>query len=83
MGFCIYMKPLYIQRLLTVMLEEYEDIEYMLSTLEAETATPQESRKIRALLKNLDEQNHRLLERLHTPLPKKIEPAGLRSRQSV
>lgn len=55
------MKPVYVQQLLKVLLEEYEDIDYMLESLAASGATKRENANIRRLLTKLSQQNDRLL----------------------
>lgn len=57
------MKTVYVQHLLKVLLEEYEDIDYMLDTLESEKPNKKDSEKIRALLSKLGRQNDKLLTR--------------------
>ncbi len=57
------MKTIYVQHLLKVLLEEYEDIDYMLETLAAEKPNRRESEKIRRLLSRLSRQNEKLLHR--------------------
>ncbi|MEX2209696.1 MAG: hypothetical protein WD603_03260 [Patescibacteria group bacterium] len=57
------MKTIYVQHLLKVLLEEYEDIDYMLETVAAENPTRRESEKIRRLLNRLSQQNEKLLHR--------------------
>ncbi len=66
------MNPLYIQRLLSVLLEEYQDIDYMLGSMEG--ISLKDDKQIRQLLNQLDRENHRLIERLapqptETPVP--------------
>jgi hypothetical protein len=57
------MKTVYVQHLLKVLLEEYEDIDYMLETLQAEKPTRRDSEKIKRLLNELGQQNKKLLTR--------------------
>ena len=57
------MKPIYVQHLLQVLLEEYEDIDYMLTTLESERPSRRDQEKIRLLLSQLDLENHKLLDK--------------------
>ncbi len=57
------MKTVYVQHLLKVLLEEYEDIDYMLETLESEKPNQQDAEKIRGLLSKLGRQNEKLLTR--------------------
>ena len=57
------MKPLYVQHLLKVLLEEYEDIEFMLDALSNQQPSRRESEKIRALLSQLSQENDKLLTR--------------------
>lgn len=57
------MKTIYVQHLLKVLLEEYEDIDYMLETLAAEKPNRRDSEKIRRLLNKLSQQNNKLLSR--------------------
>ena len=57
------MKTVYVQHLLKVLLEEYEDIDYMLETLQAEQPSKRDSEKIRELLNRLNQQNEKLLTR--------------------
>lgn len=57
------MKTVYVQHLLKVLLEEYEDIDYMLETLQAERPNKREAEKIRVLLNRLSRQNQKLLTR--------------------
>lgn len=57
------MKTVYVQHLLKVLLEEYEDIDYMLDTLESEKPNKRDAEKIRALLSKLGQQNEKLLTR--------------------
>ncbi|MDZ4247933.1 MAG: hypothetical protein U1D32_01495 [Patescibacteria group bacterium] len=57
------MKTVYVQHLLKVLLEEYEDIDYMLEALAAEKPTRRDSQKIRHLLSQLSQENDKLLSR--------------------
>lgn len=57
------MKTVYVQHLLKVLLEEYEDIDYMLESLAAEKPTRRDSEKIRRLLNQLSQENSKLLSR--------------------
>lgn len=57
------MKTVYVQHLLKVLLEEYEDIDYMLDTLESEKPNQHDAEKIRLLLSKLGRQNEKLLTR--------------------
>lgn len=57
------MKPLYVQHLLKVLLEEYEDIEFMLENLESQAPSHRDHEKIRHLLSQLSEENNKLLGR--------------------
>lgn len=59
------MKPIYVQHLLKVLLEEYEDIDYMLEALAAEKPNRRDAEKIRQLLKLLGKQNEKLLTRFN------------------
>lgn len=61
------MKPLYVQHLLKVLLEEYEDIEFMLDSLAGQQPSRRESEKIRALLSQLSQENDKLLDRFSQP----------------
>ncbi|MEX2043593.1 MAG: hypothetical protein WD926_01720 [Patescibacteria group bacterium] len=60
------MKTVYVQHLLKVLLEEYEDIDYMLEALAAEKPTQRDSRKIRQLLSQLSQENDKLLARFES-----------------
>ncbi len=55
------MKPIYIQHLLSVLLEEFEDLDYMLESLPK--ASRRDKAKIQNLLSQLYDQNGRLLQR--------------------
>ncbi|MDP4000250.1 MAG: hypothetical protein Q8Q11_02355 [bacterium] len=57
------MKTVYVQHLLKVLLEEYEDIDYMLEALAAEKPNRRDSQKIRHLLSQLSQENDKLLSR--------------------
>lgn len=57
------MKTVYVQHLLKVLLEEYEDIDYMLDTLQSEKPSSKEAARIRRLLNQLNSQNEKLLTR--------------------
>jgi hypothetical protein len=57
------MKTVYVQHLLKVLLEEYEDIDYMLESLAAEKPTRRDSEKIKRLLNKLSQENSKLLSR--------------------
>lgn len=57
------MKTVYVQHLLKVLLEEYEDIDYMLDALESEKPSARDAEKIRSLLGKLGRQNEKLLTR--------------------
>lgn len=61
------MNPIYIQRLLAVLLEEYEDVDYMLSSIDLKKGNWRKNKEIRALLQRLDKENHRLLDQFETP----------------
>lgn len=74
------MSPVYIQHLLTVLLEEYEDIGYMLDSLDHQT-TPAQRRLIRNLLGRLDQENHALLKRL--PAPARMTPLSQTASRTV
>ncbi|MSU76232.1 hypothetical protein EXS54_02050 [Patescibacteria group bacterium] len=54
------MKTVYVQHLLKVLLEEYEDIDYMLDTLQSEKPSSKEAARIRRLLNELGQQNKKL-----------------------
>lgn len=60
------MKTVYVQHLLKVLLEEYEDIDYMLEALAAEKPTQRDSQKIRQLLSQLSQENDKLLARFES-----------------
>ena len=60
------MKTVYVQHLLKVLLEEYEDIDYMLEALAAEKPNHRDSQKIRRLLSQLSQENDKLLSRFQT-----------------
>jgi hypothetical protein len=62
--FCA-MKPVYVQQLLKVLLEEYEDIDFMLANVLADKPNPRESAKIRRLLNQLSQENEKLLSRIN------------------
>lgn len=53
------MQPLYVQQLLKVLIEEYEDIDFMLSTLDSTSKRDAES--IRQLLTVLGTKNRALM----------------------
>lgn len=55
------MKPIYVQQLLKVLIEEYEDIDYMLDSLASGNLNKRESEKITRLLTKLSQQNNLLL----------------------
>lgn len=57
------MKTVYVQHLLKVLLEEYEDIEYMLEALAADKPNRRDADKIRRLLNQLSQENDKLLSR--------------------
>ncbi|HEY8108641.1 MAG TPA: hypothetical protein VIF43_01375 [Patescibacteria group bacterium] len=57
------MKTVYVQHLLKVLLEEYEDIDYMLEALAAEKPNRRDAQKIRRLLSQLSQENDKLLSR--------------------
>lgn len=63
------MKPLYVQQLLKVLLEEYEDVGFLLERLEQQQTTRRESEKIRALLAQLSLENGKLLDRFDERIP--------------
>ena len=56
------MKPVYVQHLLKVLLDEYEDIEFMLDAIDAKTARKADAARIRALLGDLQARNEKLLD---------------------
>lgn len=58
-----YMKTVYVQHLLKVLLEEYEDIDYMLETLQSEKPSAKDAARIRRLLNELGQHNQKLLTR--------------------
>ena len=60
------MKTVYVQHLLKVLLEEYEDIDYMLEALAAERPNQRDSQKIRRLLSQLSQENDKLLSRFQS-----------------
>lgn len=60
------MTTVYIQHLLKVLLEEYQDIEYMLDRLEKQHPTRRDSERIHQLLSKLNQQNTKLLGRYQT-----------------
>ena len=60
------MKTVYVQHLLKVLLEEYEDIDYMLESLANDRPNKRESEKIRKLLNRLSQQNEKLLDRFES-----------------
>jgi hypothetical protein len=60
------MKTVYVQHLLKVLLEEYEDIDYMLEALAAEKPNRRDSQKIRRLLSQLSQENDKLLSRFES-----------------
>lgn len=55
------MQPVYIQHLLKVLLEEYEDIDFLLESIDG--ASKRDTQKIKRLLERLNVQNDRLLTR--------------------
>jgi hypothetical protein len=57
------MKPLYVQHLLKVLLEEYEDLDFMLRSLDSQPHNRRETEKIRRLLSQLAQENDKLLHR--------------------
>lgn len=57
------MKTVYVQHLLKVLLEEYEDIDYMLDTLQSEKPSEKDAARIRRLLNELGHHNQKLLTR--------------------
>ena len=57
------MKTVYVQHLLKVLIEEFEDVEFMLHTLEAESPSKKDSERIRMLLDQLGKRNAKLLDR--------------------
>lgn len=57
------MKPLYVQHLLKVLLEEYQDIDYMLQSMESTKPSRRDNEKIRSLLSDLSRENEKLLHR--------------------
>ena len=59
------MKPLYVQQLLKVLLEEYEDVGFLLDRLDGQQTSRRESEKIRALLAQLAMENDKLLDRFN------------------
>lgn len=60
------MKTVYVQHLLKVLLEEYEDIDYMLEALAAEKPNRRDSQKIHHLLSQLSQENDKLLSRFES-----------------
>lgn len=57
------MQPVYVQQLLKVLIEEYEDIDYMLETFAEEQPSKRDREQIRNLLSKLNDRNERLLSR--------------------
>lgn len=57
------MKPLYVQHLLKVLLEEYEDLDFMLQNLDSQPRSRRDTEKIRTLLSQLSQENEKLLHR--------------------
>lgn len=67
------MNPVYIQRLLTVLLEEYEDVDYMLSSIDMKKSNWRKNEEIRGLLERLDKENHRLLDQFDAPRIRRVK----------
>lgn len=70
------MKPVYVQHLLKVLLEEYQDIDYMLDTMVATHPSRQENEKVRRLLSQLSYENDKLLDKFDAVQAEQAVPAG-------
>ncbi len=68
------MKPVYVQHLLKVLLEEYQDIDYMLDTMVATGPTRRDNEKIRRLLSQLSQENDKLLDKFTEVPPVRSAP---------